>query len=102
MWFAGIPFRGGYGGGFRGLMLSAPVERRSDVVHMKKRTPAEVKKLADHPELAENSPIPVASHHVSHYLHLVLVTKLRLIINQLQVFRGFGIYTITAVNYKLA
>ncbi len=71
MWFAGIPFRGGYGGGFRGLMLSAPVERRSDVVHMKKRTPAEVKKLADHPELAENSPIPVASHHVSHYLHLV-------------------------------
>jgi len=69
-WLAGIPFRAGYGGGGRGLLLSACVPRRKNVVSMRKKSIGEIRRLVKGGVNLEH-PIPVASHHVAHYLHLV-------------------------------
>ncbi|MDA7916116.1 lipopolysaccharide heptosyltransferase II [Verrucomicrobia bacterium] len=70
VWLAGIPLRAGYGGGVRSLFLTGAIPRRTDVVTMRKRTEGEIRALVAEQNSAPRDPVPVESHHVSHYLHL--------------------------------
>ncbi len=68
---AGIPRRIGYAGGWRDWLLTQAVPRRADVVEMRKRTAAEVRRLVAGAQPAgSQTGAPAASHHLFHYLHL--------------------------------
>ncbi len=70
MWFAGIPRRTGYGGGWRNWLLTQRVLRRQEALAMHKRSDREITRL-----VKENkpppAPPPAAAHHTYQYLHLV-------------------------------
>ena len=68
LWLARIPQRVGIAQPGRGLFLTRIVSPRPGAVAMRKRSPADVRRL-----VAVGLPppaIPAAAHHVHHYLHL--------------------------------
>jgi heptosyltransferase-2 len=68
LWLARVPRRIGAARPGRGIFLTKVVPRRPGAVAMRKRTPAEIRRL-----IAAGSPppsIPAEAHHVYHYLHL--------------------------------
>jgi len=81
---ARIPRRIGYAGGGRSLLLTHAIQRRADIVVMKKRSEVEIRQLiggngggrsplraADQRQRGEGTaPHPSHSHHIHHYLHL--------------------------------
>ena len=81
LWRAGIPQRIGYAEGTRRLLLTHPVRRGRDMGKIRRRPPAEIRRVIAHAETlfaAErqkpshadtHSPHP--AHHIHHYLHLV-------------------------------
>ena len=72
VWLAGIPQRIGYARPWRNFFLTQSVARRADAVKMRKRSPAEVKKLvAENPEARTPDPkIPQSAHQIYEYLNL--------------------------------
>jgi heptosyltransferase-2 len=73
VWLAGIPQRIGYARPWRNFFLTQAVAPRANAVKMRKRSPAEVKKLvAENPESRIPAPkIPQSAHHIYEYLNLV-------------------------------
>ncbi len=68
LWLARIPRRIGAARLGRGIFLTNVVPQRPGAVAMRKRTPAEVRRL-----IAGGGPppaIPAEAHHIHHYLHL--------------------------------
>lgn len=72
MWLAGVPQRIGGSHLGRNLLLTSVVPRRPGTHTMHKRTPAEVRRLIASPS-AMPATIPLAAHHLHHYLHLASV-----------------------------
>jgi heptosyltransferase-2 len=69
VWLSGARTRLGYGGNFRGVLLTKAIARRGDVVEMRKRSIVEINSL-----IAKNGPsfkYPVGSHQSLHYLELL-------------------------------
>jgi len=71
LWRAGIPRRVGYQAAWRNWMLSHAVPRATDVVHMRKRSNDEIKRLIESPGAGNPPSIPAESHHIHHYLRLM-------------------------------
>jgi heptosyltransferase-2 len=76
-WFARIPVRVGYGGGWRKPFLTEAVPRRANHVPMRKRTEGEVKALTSGVGTANSparilalSPSETAAHQMHEYLNL--------------------------------
>lgn len=67
-----VPLRTGYSGGWRSALLTHPIPLRKSIAAMRKRTAAEIRELiSGGGEAPVPSGIPLESHHVFHYLHLV-------------------------------
>lgn len=69
MWLARIPRRVGRAVPWRSWLLTDAVPPRPGEVRMKKRTPAEIRRLVSG-EATTPASIPGAAHQVHHYLHL--------------------------------
>jgi heptosyltransferase-2 len=69
MFLAGVPRRVGYARPLRSWMLTNAVRDRPGVVTMRKRSAAEVRRLAA--AGGHRATFPATAHHVHHYLHLV-------------------------------
>jgi heptosyltransferase-2 len=81
LWLGRVPVRVGYAAAWRRWFLTHPLPPRPGAIQMRKRSPAEVKRLVrSHPERPQPStlnpqpstlnPLRFASHHLHHYLHL--------------------------------
>lgn len=71
LWLARMPRRVGYGGGGRSWLLTQSVSPRPGAVRMRKRSVAEIRRLAGSPA-GESAFTPhPADHHIHHYLHLL-------------------------------
>lgn len=68
-WLARIPERIGYARSGRNWFLTQAVSSRPDRVHMKKRTPGEIREWIKAP--APRPPLPETAHQIHEYLHLV-------------------------------
>ncbi len=68
-WFARITHRIGYAQPWRNRLLTRAVQRRDGHVQMRKRTPAEVRKLLRHP--TARTTLSPSAHQSFEYLHLV-------------------------------
>ena len=82
VWLARIPWRLGYARPWRNWFLTQAIPTRPGAVKMRKRSVAEIKRLANSPADAAQNPSPVnrepalasqnsAAHQVHEYLHLV-------------------------------
>jgi len=71
LWRADIPLRVGYRASWRRWLLTDAVSRSGEVVHMRKRSEAEIRRLIDGSGADAAPAIPAASHHIHHYLRLV-------------------------------
>jgi len=70
MFLAGIPRRVGYRRPWRTALLTQKVDERPGVARMRKRSPAEIRRLIAAPEAVKaEAPQPMA-HHIYEYLHL--------------------------------
>ncbi len=67
---AGIPRRIGYAHRGRGFLFSQALPKLPDIVEIRKRSPAEVRRIARSGVPAERPPVPPNSHHVYRYLNL--------------------------------
>ncbi len=69
VFLAGVPRRAGYGRPLRTWMLTDPVRDRPGVAAMKKRAPAEARRLAEGG--GPRGTFDPSAHQLHHYLHLV-------------------------------
>ena len=69
VFLARIPRRIGTRGKWRRFFLTEPLPPRPDVVLMRKRTVAEIRRRVDAGAARET--FPASAHHIHHYLHLV-------------------------------
>jgi heptosyltransferase-2 len=67
---ARIPRRIGYRQPWRTALLTQKLDVRPGVVRMRKRSPAEIRRLIAAPDAARTESPPQTSHHVHDYLHL--------------------------------
>jgi heptosyltransferase-2 len=70
-WLARIPERVGYGGGGRNGLLTRAVARHGEEIRMRKRSKAEVRRLATRRTNRSRDTFPLPAHHLYNYLHLV-------------------------------
>jgi lipopolysaccharide heptosyltransferase II len=70
LWLAGVPQRVGYGAPFRNWLLTRPIRPRPGAARMRKRSPAEIRRLIRAPGGTAPRPYPVTAHHTRDYLHL--------------------------------
>ncbi len=72
LWWARVPRRVGYAGRWRRGWLTDVVSRPPGGVPMRKRSPAEIRRLLAAPPAEGPAPLlPPAAHQLHHYLHLV-------------------------------
>lgn len=69
LWAGRVRHRVGYGGRGRFFLLNHRVGRAESYRVMRKKSPAEVRRLLEHPAPVEA--VPVEAHQLYHYLHLV-------------------------------
>jgi len=75
LWLAGIPVRIGYAAAWRRWFLTHALPARPGAIQMRKRSPAEVKRLVcSRPACLQPSTVnhqpSTRAHHLHHYLHL--------------------------------
>ena len=70
-WLAGVPERIGFSGNGRSGFLTTVMPRRREEIHLRKRTPGEIKALVRETPDKPRDRFPVSGHQFYDYLHLV-------------------------------